>query len=94
MSALFGIALLVVIVIATGVSLGLLFTLLHIGRDRWKEAAKLSGSVGAVLKGEVETNRGGLRDPRVSKGKVWDKATGHWRRQGSLSDEYVKNMVG
>jgi hypothetical protein len=71
----------------------MLLTVIHIGRDRWKETGNLSGSAGQVLLGEVKTDRDGLRDPRVSKGKVWDNATQHWRRQGKLSDEYVKNMV-
>lgn len=93
MSILFEIAELALIMIAAGVSIGMLFTVVHIGRDRWQEAGKLSGSASKVLKGEVETDRDGLRDPRVTKGKVWDKATMHWRSQGKLSDEYVKNMV-
>ena len=93
MVILFEVAKLALIVIAAGISIGMLFTVIHIGYDRWKEAGRLSGSPDQVLKGEVETDRDGLRDPRVSKGKVWDKATQHWRRQGKLSDEYVKNMV-
>lgn len=93
MSVVFDVALLALLVVAASVTLGLLVTVVHIGRDRWKEAASLSGSTSTVLKGEVETDRDGLRDPRVSKGKVWDKATQHWRSQGKLSDEYVKNMV-
>jgi len=93
MVMIFEIAKLALMVIAAGISFGFLFTVLHIGRDRWKEAGALSGSTRQVLRGEVETDRDGLRDPRVSKGKVWNKATEHWQRQGKLSDEYVKNMV-
>ncbi len=93
MAILFEVAKLALLVIAAGISIGMLFTVIHIGRDRWKEAGFLSGSASQVLQGEVETDRDGLRDPRVSKGKVWDKATERWRRQGKLSDEYVKNMV-
>lgn len=93
MAILFEIAKLALLVISVGISLGLLVTVIHIGRDRWKEAGVLSGSAIQVFQGEVETDRGGQRDPRVSKGKVWDQATRHWRRQGKLSDDYVKNMV-
>jgi len=93
MAILIEVAQLALIVIAAGIFIGMLFTVIHIGRDRWKEAGALSGSAKNVLQGEVETDRDGLRDPRVSKGKVWDKATQHWRRQGKLSDEYVRNMV-
>ena len=93
MALLFELARLALVVIAAGVALGMLATVFHIGRDRWREAADLSGSAPKVLKGEVETDRDGLRDPRVTKGKVFDKATKHWRSQGKLSDEYIKNMV-
>lgn len=83
----------ILLVIAAGVSIGLLFTVLHIGKERWREAGKLTGSFKGALQGEVEADRNGLRDPRVAKGKVWDKATKNWRRQGKLSDEYVKSAV-
>lgn len=93
MEIMFEVAKLAVIGTGSSVLIGVLFTVIHIGRDRWREAGALSGSARQVLQGEVLTDRDGQRDPRVSKGKVWDKATKHWRRQGKLSDEYIKNMV-
>lgn len=94
MSLLFEIAGLILVLFATVISLAIFATVLRIGKDRWTEAGQLSGSTKQVFRGEVETDRDGLRDSRVAKGKVWNKATKHWERQGKLSDEYVKNLVG
>ena len=93
MEVLFESAKVALIAIFAALSVGLTATVVHIGRDRWREAGSLSGSLRKVLKGEVETDRNGLRDPRVTKGKVWDEATKHWRSQGKLADEYIKSMV-
>ena len=93
MEVLFESAKVALIAIFAALFVGLTATMVHIGRDRWREAGALSGSLGKVLQGEVETDRNGLRDPRVAKGKVWDEATKHWRSQGQLTDEYVKKMV-
>jgi len=94
MVQIFDLAQLAIYVLVAAASLGLIVTIIRIGKDRWREAASLSGSATTVFKGEVKTDRDGLRDPRVSKGKVWNKATERWQQQGKLSDEYVRNMVG
>ena len=93
MQAYFFIAISILCLIGAGVILGLVVTIVRIGSDRWKEAAQLSGTAHKVLVGEVETDRDGLRDPRVAKGKVWKKATKSWSPQGKLADEYIKNLV-
>ena len=93
MEVLFESAKVALIAIFAALAVGLTTTMVYIGRDRWREAGSLSGSLRKVLRGEVKTDRNGLRDPRVTKGKVWDETTQCWRSQGKLADEYIKNMV-
>lgn len=94
MQLTFWIAVFVALAAVLGVLVAFFVSVFKIGQDRWREAAELTGSTKAALAGEVETDRDGLRDPRVAKGKVWNKVTQKWQSQGKLSDEYLKNMVG
>ena len=85
--------LLVLIVFLLIALIGLLRIVFSIPGQRWQEASELSGSSSEVFYGEVEADRDGLRDPRVAKGKVWDRATSRWLPQGKLSDEYLNSLV-
>ena len=72
---------------------GFLRIVLSVPTGRWYEAHALSGSPTKALYGEVEADPNGLRDPRIAKGKVWDRATKGWLPQGKLSDEYLNSLV-
>ncbi|UWR37699.1 hypothetical protein [Sulfitobacter sp. W074] len=74
--------------------IGFLRIVLSVPSSRWTEANQLSGSSEKVLYGEVQSDPNGLRDPRIAKGKVWDKATQNWLPQGKLSDEYLNGLAG
>ncbi len=93
MSTVLYIALALFFLILGGVFLAFLLAALKIGFERWREASHLSGPLKNVFFGEVKADRDGLRDARIAKGKVWDKATKKWRSQGKLSDDYIKYMV-
>ncbi len=71
----------------------MLATVLHIGKARWEEAGRISGSVRKAFWGEVDPEPGGVRDIRVSKGQAWDKKQQCWIDQGKLSDDYVRDLV-
>ncbi len=83
----------VVFLILGSFILAVILSVIKVGSSKWDEAASLSGSMAAVLAGEVEGDRDGLRDPRIAKGKVWKKATATWAPQGKLAEEYIKNMA-
>lgn len=93
MDMIFQLALIFSLVVLFLIVAGLTVTVLRIGHGQWREARELSGSLSAVIKGEVEADRDGLPDPRIVKGKIWNIATKSWTPQGKLSDEFVKNMV-
>ncbi len=88
-----GIIGLVLVFIALCFWVVVLATVLHVGKERWDEANKISGSPMKAILGEVETDPGGVRDIRVSKGLAWDKKQRRWIRQGELSNEYIQDLI-
>lgn len=72
-----------------GVAASFFFATARRGVARHKQVRALQGGLEKALKGEVETDRGGLRDPRVAKGIVFDRREQRFLKQGKLSDEYV-----
>jgi len=88
---------LAVAAMATGFGAFVAFLLLVMIRQGWarsREVVRLQGGPTRVLRGEVDADRDGLRDPRVTKGLVYDKKTGRYVRQGKLADEDVVALVG
>lgn len=75
------------------VLVGFLRIVLSVPASRWAEASELSGTSSNVMYGEVKADPDGLRDPRIAKGKVWDRASKQWMPQGKLSDEYLNGLV-
>lgn len=94
MSSILILAGIIFLIVISGLILAFAYAVYRVDSGRWKEASKLSGSASIVLAGSVKADRNGLSDPRVVKGKVFEKALSKWQPQGKLSDEYLKNMVG
>lgn len=93
MAEVFFLSLTILAAFALILVLGFLRVVLTVPSNRWAEASELSGGTSTVLFGEVESDRDGLPDPRVAKGKVWDDATKQWLPQGKLSDEYLNSLA-
>ncbi len=84
---------LIFLLYAFGVLLMMLATVLHVGKERWEEAGRISGSVRKAFMGEVDPEPGGVRDIRVTRGRVWDRKKRRYLRQGKLTDDYVRGLV-
>ena len=93
MQTLLLMSLFVVLFLSLAFLIGFLRIVLSVPSTRWAEGHVLSGSPAKALYGEVDADPNGLRDPRIAKGKIWDRGTKNWLAQGKLSDEYLNSLA-
>jgi len=53
----------------------------------------ITGGLGNVIMGKVDTYRGGTRDYRVSAGMVYSSKEDKWISRGAISDASIDSML-